>query len=167
MPRKLELTQDQVALVDDDVYELVTGYNWQAQKHPVTGLYYARRNESITRKIRLLHYDVLEIKGVEVPPGHVIDHINNDTLDCQFHNLRVATRSQNNANRRVSRKSRSKYRGVTLTQDGKYTARCGPKMKCRSLGRYDLEIDAAKAYDAEARRVWGQFAKLNFPEENQ
>jgi AP2 domain len=58
----------------------------------------------------------------------------------------------------------SKYRGVVWSkQKGKWHARFMINRKAKHLGFFVEEIKAALAYDAEARRVLGQFARLNFP----
>ena len=40
----------------------------------------------------------------------------------------------------------------------------GKKQTLR-IGSYAFEADAAMAYDTAARRIFGRFAKLNFPTE--
>ena len=38
--------------------------------------------------------------------------------------------------------------------------------KKKHVGRFDNEEDAARAYDKKAREHYGEFARLNFPDEN-
>ena len=58
----------------------------------------------------------------------------------------------------------SKYRGVTWNKgDSKWLAKISVKGKTRYLGIFDDEVDAAKAFDEEARRVRGARASVNFP----
>jgi len=49
------------------------------------------------------------------------------------------------------------------TRYGKWEARIKVHRKRYYLGRFDNPIDAAKAYDAAARELHGEFAWLNFP----
>ena len=58
--------------------------------------------------------------------------------------------------------SRSKYRGVTYhAQSKKWVARCRVKDGWKNLGRYVLELDAAKAHDLCGRKH--PEVQLNFP----
>ena len=58
-------------------------------------------------------------------------------------------------------KTKSKYYGVTKT--GKKW-----RMRIAFLGRraskvFETEEEAARAYDEMARKIWGEYAKVNFP----
>lgn len=91
------------------------------------------------------------------------DHRNGDGLDNRRSNLREATQSQNLCNRRP--KSRpAGFKGVTWFERlGRWKAQCSKGGKNHHLGYYaDIE-DAARAYDAAARELHGEFASLNFP----
>ncbi len=60
-------------------------------------------------------------------------------------------------------KARSKYRGVTW-ENYRWTAAVYPKKGVRVyLGVFSDEVEAAKAYDAKAKELKGDRAKLNFP----
>jgi hypothetical protein len=89
-------------------------------------------------------------------PGQ-IDHINGDRTDNRAVNLRLATPLQNAANRKTHGLSR--FKGVCK----------GAKSWCMVIGSrkvcgFQSEMAAAAAYDAEAVALYGEFARLNFPE---
>jgi len=103
-------------------------------------------------------------------PDVFVDHKDNDTRNNRRYNLRIATPTQNAANRSKSKWSRgtkgrqrphSQYLGVTwVAATRKWQAACHGVY----LGRFVREEDAGKAYDTQARKFYGEFAKLNFPE---
>lgn len=103
---------------------------------------------------------------LDAPEGMQVDHINNDPLDNRRENLRLATASQNQANRRKRTETTSKYKGVSWHKKArKWRATIGAgNGKQEHLGFYEDPKAAARAYDVRARELWGAFASLNLPE---
>ena len=82
-----------------------------------------------------------------------MDHENGNGLDNRRENLRLATHSQNQRNRRRTRDK--VYKG---------TRRNGKKWVAHIvLGTFASEEEAARAYDHAATLLYGEFARLNFP----
>lgn len=158
-----------VALVDDEDYDLVMQYRWHVHevdrgpgRRPDGP--YARTafgpggRQTFVRMHRLL-----------MPGVKFIDHADGNGLNCQRHNLRPVTRQLNGANgRKQVGATSSSFKGVGWYKAGrKWRAAIYISGRSRHLGYFpgdsNGEIAAARAYDVEALRVWGEFARLNFP----
>ena len=156
---QIELTQGQVALVDECDLEKVLAYRWcaHAQKN---GRWYAATHPGYGRKDkRILHMHRL-IMGA--PKGTQVDHVNLAGLDNRRANLRFATLSQNLANARRHRDKKSPYKGTYFDKRRSHwrAAICVNGQQIH-LGCFDDEIDAAIAYNEAATKYFGEFARLN------
>ncbi len=87
----------------------------------------------------------------------LLDHKDTDTNNNALENLRPATSLQNTGNSNLTTRSTTGFKGVNL-KNGRYRAHC----RGRHLGNFDTAEEAALAYDVEARKVFGEFARTNF-----
>lgn len=155
--KEIQLTQGQVALVDDEDYEELSKYKWFAHKHRNT--YYVHRNSSRKnppRKLISMHRIVMNAQ-----PEQQVDHINGDGLDNRKENLRFCTNSQNQWNRHATYGT-SIYKGVSWSNPhNKWVAQIKHKGSVFYLGAFEDDISAARAYNEAAIKLFGEFAKLN------
>ncbi len=160
--RRIPLTRGKHAIVDPEDFERLNKYQWQASKGSDT--FYAAR--SVWDKVNKKKSTIKMHREIICPPHPlVVDHINHSGLDNRKANLRPATKSQNNINKPFKKRkgAHSKYRGVTWQKTiNKWQAQIRAKGTHRVIGYYNDEIEAAKAYDEEAKKFHGDFAVLNF-----
>lgn len=165
----IPLTQGQFAIIDDDDYDLVIAYKWQAQRQRGVDpdrTWYATRpywDETGRRRCMRLHRFILGLGSGRVPE---VDHRDGDGLNCRRANLRICSLRENQANKRAF--GTSGFKGVYLKTDHRrvkpWKAYIRENERSRNLGMYATAEEAAHVYDFHARRVYGEFAKLNFPE---
>ena len=121
---------------------------------------YARRDIRVDGK-RSRQYLHRLVGGVKT--GQVVDHKNMDKLDNRCSNLRIATASQNAANSVKS--NQTGYRGVQPHPQSKakpWRAYIGGKP--RTIGLFRTREEAAEAYNKEALKMYGDYARLNHVE---
>lgn len=147
-----------VVLYDEQDHDLIASHTWCVYKSGASRTLYCATSERVRSGAggtRLVLMHRLILPGVES-----VDHANGDGLDNRRSNLRAATQSQQNANRAPSPHT-SRFKGVcwdksrglwrATIKDGGY------------IGRFKTEEEAARAYDARAIEMHGEFAYLNFP----
>lgn len=144
----IPLTKGYTAIIDDADYA-VTKYPWYIQING--GNLYARSTT----------YGMLHNFLMKPSAGFFVDHIDGNGLNCQRYNMRIGTKSQNNANRIRNVVNPSGYRGV-IAHHGKWKAYCYFKDRTIYGGVYDTPEEAALARDKLAKQYHGKFARLNY-----
>jgi len=95
-------------------------------------------------------------------PSRQIDHKNNIGTDDRWNNLRLASQLQNIFNNSLRSNNTSGYEGVHPYKRGK-KSRWVAQIADTHIGYFQTAEDAARAYDAAAIKLFGEFAYLNFP----
>ena len=158
---KIPLTRGHYAKVDPEDYCWLSQFRWHYVRTGRT--FYAVRSDYSGGRGRKIWMH-REIMGTA--KGLVCDHVNHNGQDNRKHNLRNCTVAQNNLNRQRYRNSRSRYKGVWWCKCMQmYGSEIQAFGATECLGYFVHEVEAARAYDAAARRLHGEFACLNFPGE--
>lgn len=168
--KEIPLTRGLFALVDDEDFDWLNQWNWAAvrDRSQKIDTFYAKRAGSKNDLVKEQRMSRLLMRA---PSGVKVDHKNGDSLDNQKSNLRLASSRQNSQNaRKWSKPTSSQYKGVSYRKNGgKWVARawCPETRVRKSLGYFTTETEAALQYDQEVRKMFGEFACLNFPKEGE
>jgi hypothetical protein len=158
------------ALIDEADLPIVRGRTWNLVTHARGG---RCRGEVVLVGPRDL--DRLQLKRLimgldgDGRTARVV-HANGNPLDCRRANLVVSTPEKSTRRgykllHRGGRPTTSRFKGVCwLERSGQWQAQIRVNDVPRRLGLFDDEEDAALAYDQAAREVWGEQARVNFPE---
>lgn len=137
------------AIVDDSDFDWLNKYRWYLNDSG----YAIHKSEKETFRMHRLILDT--------PKGKDTDHVNGNKLDNRRENLRIATRSQNMANRHFHKDSTSKCKGVYWNKNRKqWQVKICINYKSIFLGSFDNKIEAAKVYASKAKELFGEFALL-------
>jgi len=147
-------------ILDREDQDLLYKYKWCVKKDGYCSAHLPRSIEKV-----LLHRLIAERMYGDIK-GKIIDHINQDTTDNRRCNLRLADRTINSLNSKLKCNSKCGYWCVyqqKLTK--KWASFVGGGRKRKHLGTFDTVEQAARAHDIEAKRRYGELARLNFSNE--
>jgi hypothetical protein len=165
-------TPGKFTLIDESDQALVAQYSWRAITLGTRqyAIYAPGSRRAAHRPDHNIYMHRL-IMGIDDLDHHDIqvDHINGDGLDNRRCNLRLCSAAENKINRRKGelrngRPLTSCYKGVSLARGKYWRAQIGYQGERIHLGHFPTEEDAARAYDAKAREMFGEFALVNFDE---
>lgn len=148
----IPLTQGKMAFVDAVDWAVVSRHTWCAHRH--AHIWYAVTN--VCGKTIGMHRLITGVKGA--------DHKDNNGLNNRRRNLRRASAGEQVWNSRKQKNNTSGFKGVVWDPlNKKWRAQIGYKRRVINLGRFPTKESAARAYDEEANRLFGDFANINFP----
>lgn len=158
---EIRLADGYVALVDANDWLWLSQWEWQVQINTTRNgyryVYALRSNRSEGPHKRLLMHRAI----LQAPARSHVDHANHNTLDNRRCNIRLATPSDNSANRRVIRNLYG-YKGIAYLGGRLPWIASAVKDKIRhTAGAHATAELAAAAYDELAIRLFGPFAKTN------
>ena len=130
--KEIQLTKGKVAKVSDHWFDYLNQWKWHAVCSKKTW-YAARNSDSRPKRTKILMHRVI----AGAPDGVEVDHWDCDGLNNTDDNLRLASQSQNNANRTKLATNSSGFKGVYFDKRiKKYVARILFSWKRHWLGHY-------------------------------
>lgn len=156
MAKQIPLTKGKFAIVDDEDFEELNKYKWQAELRNGRKVWYAvthiwtgeyKTNDKgwkikIRKKVRMHNFIMKELG---------IDHIDGDGLNNTRANLRKATNTQNQFNKSKRNDNTTGYKNVFYNKNsGKFLAKLQVNRSVISLGEYK---DKELAYYAVCKKM--------------
>ena len=153
----IALTKGKEAIIDSSDVKLVSGRHWHVVDEKHTS--YAKSWMRIDGKgmAKPLHRFLMN-----PPDGMDVDHIDGNGLNNRRSNLRVCTRSENQRNRKVSKRNKLGLKGVYYCKHNKvFMASIKSDKKYIKLGQYSTPEQAYEAYCNAAKIYHGEFTSYS------
>lgn len=146
----ITLTQNQIALVDDEDFEWINRCKWRYNQGYAVRTLCAGK----LRKTLYMHREIMHA-ATDVE----IDHIDEQGCNNQKYNLRLATHPQNQWNRGKNSNNKTGFKGVSKhNKNNCFVAHIWLDNKSFYLGSFAKPEEAAQAYRYKEKEYRGEFA---------
>lgn len=156
----IKLSKGLVVKVDEIDFMFCNQYNWSAKSNGGNKIYAIRSSrlcEKGPRKHKYMHREILINRGIDLE-GLEVDHVNGNSLDNTFSNLRIVNKAQNQWNVPNSTRNTSGRKGVNWDAfSGKWLARITVQGKQINLGRFPTFETACNARRQAESEFHGEF----------
>lgn len=149
--KTIKLGKEKVALVDDSDFEELSKHAWH-----FNGLYATRHQVKDGKRNTVYMHRVI----MDAPKDRQVDHKDGNGLDNRRENLRLATMTQQRMNQGIQSNNTSGFRGVAWDRTTRgWKAKIHVHRKGIYLGQFSTPQEAAIAYEAAAKRIFGEFRR--------
>jgi hypothetical protein len=117
---------------------------------------------TIDKRKYMAHRIIWLMQTAKDPSDLLVDHIDGDPHNNRLANLRLATSRQNQCNQKTRSDNTSGLKGVSWSEERqKWQTGIQVNGKRIALGRFNTKEEAYAAYCEAARRLHGEFARLD------
>ena len=149
-----QLLHDKQFIIDDADFDKVKGYTWRAGR----GNYvYTLVIEEEERRRIFLHRLIMGLKDISWKEKQ-IDHIDGNPLNNCRSNLRLATASENQINKKKTRSDNATGNTGITYKDGKWIATLGYRSHREYLGAFDTKEEAIKIRKEAENVLYGEYS---------
>jgi hypothetical protein len=143
--RRIQLSQNQLVLLDDEDFERLSQYHWcyRGERNGAQGYAIRHAREDGKTRTVYMHREIM----APVPPGHEVIFRNYDRLDCRRENLLIVNKEGARQHHRVRSDSQSGAKGVRFNPEGEtYSAYIYRKGHAYCVGTFYSQEAASEAY---------------------